>query len=1226
MSPLRARADFAAALDAARRARHLSIRQVARIAGVPPATAQGWLSGRHFPTPALRPQYLVLAAELGLADQVPDELFADRSTPMPDQLRSGKAPYLGLKPFDVADAPLFFGRDADSRQLAQRLATLRASQGGGVVALVGPSGRGKSSLLAAGLVATQCVTGLLAGWRTAAVPVADLAAVDGDELDLVVVDQFEDALRLPQCDEILAALEALAGRLVVVIGLRSDAFAEASQQPILVEPLSAPVLLAPISRDQLREVVVGPAQRAGVTVDEELVRVLLDDLTDGQRENYSVLPLLSTALLATWAAGSGDRMTVADYYAAGGVSQAVQSLAEQVYHSLTTQQQDAAEQLFLRLVAVTAEAVVREPLPRHTIDATTQPVLDAFVAARMLTVADEVVQISHDALLTHWQRLRDWIADRRDDLVVLARVRRAAAIWEETGRDPGALVPVTRLESVAQWLAEPAHHLLLTGSEQEFIEASESHFASALEAERRANATLRRQRRRALILTAATTAFAVVAGVALWGMRDSQLAAELARSQAQSRQVATVARSLRAKDPNLQGQMAVVAAGLADTMEGRSVLLEATASDAPLQWHGDRLGVLAAQDDLVVRGTGAGKATLWRSDELTTSPGYTWQVDPSGAALHAVALVTVEGRQLLAAGGTSVRSVWDVTDEPRLIAELPAIEATTYAAAFDPSGRVLFGAGDGSVEVWQLGDTSRPSATFLLDETTRGDRTMRPAVSSIAVSPGGIAHVGGAESGIARWRLADAERLPDLPTQFDSVVGTTDVRVLALAISPDGRRLAAGLGAAGVLRWDLAGEDATVTEPLRAFTSYVNGVSFSPDSRQLITASSDQDVVVFDTETGAELRRLTTPTIAHQAAIVADRPIATGADGMLRVWAPGSPVWRSSGSTIYNMSGSEQWLAGGSPADGIALWRLGSGVPQRMSTPVVGELPDGDIQQGAAMLAPNQAWLAGGTRDGRILTWPLTPAGASKVSVFDAGIGYIAAVAVSPDSRLLAAFGYLGTRTAIFTAGPAGQLTRVALIDTPDAQLTTFVHDDLLAVALASNRVALWGLADPANPVAIGEIELPSMPQTVAAHPSGGLLAVGEQSGAVSLWSLADPANPVRQRGYGDPRSGMYSLEFSPDGRMLIGTSGDDQIWGWDLTSDETTALFSLNGELGRPWDARFIDGGTRFAVSGSTGAVKVWLADTVAAREWLCTNRGDRLTDEDWERYLPGIEPKDPC
>lgn len=77
MPPGVSRPEFAALVDETRRRHHLSIRAVARIAEVPPTTVAGWLNGRHFPTPALRTNYLRLLDHLGLADNVPEELWVD---------------------------------------------------------------------------------------------------------------------------------------------------------------------------------------------------------------------------------------------------------------------------------------------------------------------------------------------------------------------------------------------------------------------------------------------------------------------------------------------------------------------------------------------------------------------------------------------------------------------------------------------------------------------------------------------------------------------------------------------------------------------------------------------------------------------------------------------------------------------------------------------------------------------------------------------------------------------------------------------------------------------------------------------------------------------------------------------------------------------------------------------------------------------------------------------
>lgn len=64
------RDDFLRVLNQARLAQHLSVRGAAKVAGVPAATMQGWLDGRHFPTPALRPKFQAFVESLGLPEEL----------------------------------------------------------------------------------------------------------------------------------------------------------------------------------------------------------------------------------------------------------------------------------------------------------------------------------------------------------------------------------------------------------------------------------------------------------------------------------------------------------------------------------------------------------------------------------------------------------------------------------------------------------------------------------------------------------------------------------------------------------------------------------------------------------------------------------------------------------------------------------------------------------------------------------------------------------------------------------------------------------------------------------------------------------------------------------------------------------------------------------------------------------------------------------------------------
>lgn len=1225
------RQEFAALVNETRTRQHLSIRAVARIAGVPSATAQGWLNGRHFPTPALRRNYLELVEHLGLSDAVPEDLWDGAWETFEPALTGGRAPYLGLRPFGVGDHDLFFGRTEQAERLAGEVAALAAREGHGLVALVGPSGSGKSSVLAAGLLGSKVGAGILAGWAGVEVTVARLATgaapVPASGRHVIVVDQFEDALMLPgdARARLLASLEALASCSVVVLGMRSDAFAEASLIPLLEQALSRPVLVAPLSRSELREVITCPAESLGLEVEESLVQLLLDELapaTAAGRVAAGTLPLLSNALLLTWAASDGSRLTIRDYHAAGGVAGAVDRLAEEVYLSLQDTQRAEAERLFLRLVRVSADSVERDALPLAAVEPATRPVLNAFVAARMLTTVDDEVRISHQALLSHWGRLNDWLAAHRDDLVVMGKLRRASEVWVDSGREPDALIPVTRLAVFTEWLSSGGKRDLLTPVEREFVAASEHHFDSVLDAERATSERLRRRGRVAVTMAVLGLALALVAGFLFLRGQVLQVQAEEARRDAQSRQIATTAGELRSQDPNLQAQMAVLSRDLAVTTESTSAVLAATSVSVPTRWLGEAGATLAATSDgtLLARGDGAGGVTLWTGDAVATSPGTRFTA--AVGAVSGLALVRTGEVVLLGVAGKGTARVWDVTAAPVLVADLiaPGAEQDATAVAFGARGSLAaFGVG-GEVRLWRAG-SGQFESDILRPTTTPGSAL--PAITSLAFTDE-VLHVAGPTGAVSRWMVGGWRRLSDL--RFPRV--TRNRVALALALSPDGHTLVAGLATKSLLRWRLDGRSAAPGEPIDLFQDWVNSVAFSPDGSLLLAGSSDQLTRVFDAASGVLLRSLHGPSVVTGTAVVAGHVVTAGTEGTLRVWPGIDPTWRSGGSEMYNLSTDADggtWLAGGTLEDGIQLWRI-DGKPRAMAKPDSG-LPPG-TQSGAVAVAPNGSYLLGATFDGRVLSWPLSADGArGTASVVDVGLGYISFVQAAPNSRLVVAMGYTGTECALLEADSFGRLRIVSRMATPNPQMVWFSADSAtLAVALPDRRVVLWDVSEPETPVIKGEVAgLDSPPISIAFAPRSPLLAIGTESGEVSVWDVTAPTGPVRIRSFGDPHSAPNCVLFSPDEDLLVAASGDERIWGWDLNRPDETPTFTLSGELDRPWDIRFL-AGDRMAVSGGNGALRVWQVDPETAEREICASRGAPLTTEEWSRYLPGIAVGDPC
>ena len=322
----------------------------------------------------------VLAVELGV-DPGPDlvaleaailrqdpSLAAEVALPEP----SATCPYLGLVPYDVADADGFFGRDTDVTACLRRLADV------GVLAVVGPSGSGKSSLVRAGVAAALARDGQRVLVVTPDARPTDALTVlpDTGPAPVLVVDQCEEAVAL--CDDpgeqarFFARLAAHAERGPLVVALRADRLGELSAHPLfarLIEP--GMYLLGAMGEADLRTAIEAPARQAGLLFEPGLVELLVQDV-EGEP---GALPLLSHALRTTWERREGRTLTVDGYRATGGIRGAVAQSAEALYQQVPADQQTLVRDMLLRLVAPSPDGEpVRNRLPRRVVatDTTTR--------------------------------------------------------------------------------------------------------------------------------------------------------------------------------------------------------------------------------------------------------------------------------------------------------------------------------------------------------------------------------------------------------------------------------------------------------------------------------------------------------------------------------------------------------------------------------------------------------------------------------------------------------------------------------------------------------------------------------------------------------------------------------------------------------------------------------------------------------------------------------------
>lgn len=551
--------------------------------------------------------------------------------PAPAEPTATRNPYKGLQAFEEGDAAVFFGREGLTADLVAALS--RRGVDGRFLAVVGPSGSGKSSVVKAGLLPAlrrgalpgsekwfivttypgaspfdelgnglrRVATGtdLLAAIDDLSATAATLLPEDDSEL-LLVVDQFEelftmvesDAVRGEFLDMLAAAVSDPAGRVRVVITLRADFYDRPLEYPVFGDLLRRNlVTVMPLSGGDLRRAIMEPARTAKVELEPGLVDRIEGDVT-GQP---GALPLLQYALTELFARRSDSMLTVSGYEATGGVRKALGRRAEQIYQRLQPPDQEAAKQVFLRLVTVADEAEdTRRRVKRSELESmrgleqAARACIAEYGRYRLFTFDRDprtrtpTVEIAHEALLREWPQLRTWIDDRREDLLTHRRLTTGAREWVDNERDRSYLLTGGMLTRLAAW--EETTGVAMSLVEQDFLEASlellhdeEAAEAARIENERRLEA---RTKRRTWSLVAVLTV-AIVAAVALTAMTvssrreaDRQQEAALAEVIPQARQLAAAANEQLTFDPQLAALLSLEAATTTAVVSGE-VLPEA---------------------------------------------------------------------------------------------------------------------------------------------------------------------------------------------------------------------------------------------------------------------------------------------------------------------------------------------------------------------------------------------------------------------------------------------------------------------------------------------------------------------------------------------------------------------------------------------------------------------------------------------------------------------------
>jgi WD40 repeat protein len=1052
----------------------------------------------------------------------------------------GVNPYKGLRAFQEADTPDFYGREMLVNSLVQRIENEH------FLAIVGPSGSGKSSVVSAGVIPALRRGALLGSekWffvemvpgtrpfenlETALLRVArssywlgeddqslyraiQLSLPTTDETELVLfIDQFEElftlvedeSVRLRFLRNLIQAITIPDTRLRLIITLRADFL----DRP-LSYPAFAPILRAassfvlPLVPDELREAIVQPAERVGLIVDPALIDAILTDVTD----QPGILPLVQYALTDLFERREGRVLTLRAYRAHGGVSGALANRAEDLYQSLEGTAQRAVRQIFLRLVTLgessddTRRRVERTELSamnmeRETIDR----VLDLFGKYRLLSfdhnpaTRTPTVEVAHEALLRSWGRLHDWLNQSRDDIRIQRRLMASAGEWLNAARDPSFLANGVRLEQFEAWAANTT--LDMTKNEGQYLVASVAQRQAVQQEDRRRRAQEAATARLVVNFRRATIGLASVGVLALLAIIGLANQAATARGQiAEAQSIVDVAQV------ELDNTYA--------TLTPIPLTLTAVGNDV----HHSQTTINQLQ-----LAADANRVLITRGNVET-------------AALLSISALNMA--YLPEADSTLRQSI----EQVYTLRNLPDYASTIYGVAISSDQHLIAAGGaNNTVMVWAM-----PGG-----QVVRIFKGHTSTINTVAFSPDGRYLVSGSKDETARlWdirtgrsvRIFSRRYNPDFSPGHESAINT-------VAFSPDGRSVLTVSRDQSARLWDIASGTDYLT--IAGYNSGFFGGAFSRDGKWIALSSSDKLIRIFDSATGQLKQTLTGHT---------------------------GPVW----SVAFSPDGSE--LVSGSSDTTARIWNLATGQTRLKLSGHTGDVtnvaysPDGNSILTASYDGTAREW---NTSDGEVRRY------------FSGHLAAVWAIAYSADGKTMITGSEDGT-VRLWNADPfndpaifarhGGTIWSVAI--SPDGRTIASASDD--------HTIRLWNAS---TGTLLQKINEQNNAYVVVFSPDGRELLIGSSDNTPRLWDATTGALIYAFKGKTntDP---IYGLAFSPDGKLFLSGANDGAARLWDIAAQKMLYTFKHDGPVN---SVAFSHDGKIVATGSYDHTVKLWDVQTGA-------------------------------
>jgi WD40 repeat protein len=825
---------------------------------------------------------------------------------------------------------------------------------------------------------------------------------------LLVIDQFEEVFTLARgshleaerqkfFDCLTGALQTVGDYLSIAIVVRADFLNKCSLYDGLAQKIEQhKIVVSPLKYEQIKATIVRPAQKVGLVCEPNLVYTMLLDIIGAPGE----LPLLQYTLLELWEhrriglEGGVSRLTLDTYRELGGVRGTLEKQATQIFTELNPEEQAVAKRIFLALTQLgegtedTRRRVIKSELvsPIFPVELI-ERVLEKLVAAKLVITnqescelmgecrpdrppTQEVVDVTHEALIRNWSMLKDWIDENRDMLRRQRRIEAAAQEWDSAGQsDKGEyLLQGLRLRDAEDFIR--LYPQELSALAQQYVAIS--------------NASMRRARRTSRQMQFAVPSVLLATLAMVLGQYHGTVKFQAEQSYqleiSTARERALIAQNLL-QDSQSDSMLALLIGRLAaegrETYETQASLRAALKNlrlQLELRGHESKINEMVFSPDRQTLATASADGTI-----------RLWSLNP-----QTVYNTVLKPSQVL---------TWS---------DAPAVKANLTSVAFSPDGKLVAAIAEGStqVKVWSV-----ESGMVILDQLNGVTEA-----TQVMFSPNGewilATH---RDRDISIWRTDTGKPLARLKQSGN---------VKSVQLSADGRfLLSASLNGTAQL-WQLKEDAQTVKSQLIAKlpVGSLTQAVFSPTGRWVATATDDGAVKLWETRTGRLFRNLTQTFQANQGLI----HVANSMAG--KIAATVQPVVQ------MKFSPNEQVLATTDPLQRVWLWDISSGKLKQELVPPVAAVdntgavnplsfsPDGRM---VATVDPSSV-SPGGAHAAHV--WDVQTG--KEVATLPGHQGNVSAVQFSPDGSYVATTSTDGV-VRFWSTEAGGELPTLKLTDAP---------------------------------------------------------------------------------------------------------------------------------------------------------------------------------------------------